>query len=185
MKEVVMNNSLQNQLTTQLSRDTVAQIAPDELLIFQVTSDEYFKNPEKTLKGQAEGDDMIGFGGGGVELFLTPIVLEVAATVVVPFLLEIAKETKEAFKEQFKDTVKQKSSNLFSKFIKFVKALFQPPQPPAEPAIQKIPSLTIEQVEQLTKLAFESAHQLGLDGVAAMKLAEALVNNVNTLAVSG
>ncbi len=177
-----MKNSLQNRLVTQLSQDAVAQIAPDELLTFQVTSNEYFKNPEKTLKGEVEGDDMIGFGAGGAEFFLTPIVLEVAATAVVPCIMEIAKETKEAFKEQLKDTVKQESSNLFSKFIKFIKNFFKPPQPPAEPAIQKIPPLTVEQVEQLTKLAFERAQQLELDGVAAMKLAHALVDN---LAVSG
>ncbi len=178
-----MNNSLQNQLVTQLSRDAVAQIAPDELLIFQATSDEYFKNPEKTLKGQAGGDDMIGFGAGGAELFLTPILLEVAATVVVPFVLEITQETKEALKEQFKDTVKQESSNLFSKVVQFMKNLFKPPPAnPPELAIQKIPPLTVEQVEQLTELAFERAQELELDGVAAMKLAHALVDS---LAVSG
>ena len=167
-----MNTLLQKQLVTQLSKDTVAKIAPEELLTFRVTKEEYFKNPDKTLQGKAESDDMIGFGAGGAELFITPIILDVAATVIVPFVLGI---TTTAFQEQCKDAVKGESWNLINKFFKFIKGLFEQSQEPKEETTQAIPSLTVEQVEQLTQLAFERASQLELDGVAAMKLARTLV----------
>lgn len=57
-----MTDVAQKELIASIARDLIAQTAPQELPLFRTTSEAYFKNPEKMLKGQAGKDEALGFG---------------------------------------------------------------------------------------------------------------------------
>src|SRR5574340_1468758 len=77
-----MADVARNQLIATIARDLVAQTAPQELPLFQATSEAYFKNPNKLLKGQSDKDEMLGFG-----------VVEVVSTVMAsPIIINIVNE---------------------------------------------------------------------------------------------
>lgn len=67
----------QNQLIADVARDVIAQTAPDELAIFQETSEASFKDPDGYLKHRAGRDETLGFGAlEAISTFLaSPIVL--------------------------------------------------------------------------------------------------------------
>ena len=70
-----MNQSFDTQLIISLARDMVEQMAPKELPLFSAISADYTRNPDRTLKQQIAQDSPLGFGMGGMESLLTPIIL--------------------------------------------------------------------------------------------------------------
>jgi hypothetical protein len=90
-----MTSTTQRELIDSTSRDIVAQLAPQELPLFQDMSDEYFRNPGKARKLQESSDGMVGFGGVEVAL-LTPLVLTIAME-VIKFVLEPVKTSLAGF----------------------------------------------------------------------------------------
>src|SRR5437660_8088092 len=85
-----MTEITQNQLTTNVAHNLIAQIAPQELPIFQVTSEAYFKNPDKMLKGQQGKDEMLGFGFElASAILMSPIVLAIVDDVVKVIVGEV------------------------------------------------------------------------------------------------
>ncbi len=72
-----MTESVENQLIVDLSRQVMEDVAPREKRVFKTISEAYFKNPEKTLKGEGGEDELLGFGIGEVSLILTPFILEI------------------------------------------------------------------------------------------------------------
>jgi hypothetical protein len=73
----------QKQLVTGIARDVIAQIAPQELPLFSITSETYFKNPNKPLGDQQGKDEMLGFGvETAAAIFISPIVLAIANGII-------------------------------------------------------------------------------------------------------
>ena len=159
-----MIDSTTKKLIHSISKNVIEKISPQELLLFQATSDAYFKNPQKTLKELKEKDEMIGFGPGESLTLLAPIVLAVT-TEMVKFAIGILQE---AAKDDLKDKVRE---NLFSKFSN---RFFQN----SNPTEHEISSLTNEQREQLRQVTFEKARQFNLPEDQAKQLSDCIVDNL-------
>ncbi|MBD2683128.1 MULTISPECIES: hypothetical protein [Nostoc] len=161
-----MNEQAQNNLITELSRNVVIKIAPEEQPSFNAISQAYFKNPEKTLKGEGGKDELMGWGVAEVTILVTPIVLEIV-------------------KEILKDLIGvyiTKNPTLFDKFANFIKRLFRiNPSPPLqllEPQTkEQLKPLSTEQLEEVRQRAYIKAIQLGLASDKATLLADSVVGS--------
>lgn len=70
------------QVTAQVARDFIAQLAPHELPLFRATSAAFFKDPRQVLDRPKGKDDMLGFGEGQEVNLITPAVLATVSAVV-------------------------------------------------------------------------------------------------------
>ena len=86
-----MNQSFDTQLIISLARDIVEQIAPEELPLFPTISADYAKKPDRILKQQTAQDNPLGFGMGGMESLLTPIII----ATITQFFAQIGANTAE------------------------------------------------------------------------------------------
>ncbi|MGH7999436.1 MAG: hypothetical protein ACREPR_08425 [Brasilonema sp.] len=75
-----MTEALRNQLVADLARGTLEQIEPDsdELELFEATSEEFFRNPDRVFEGVQVKDRPLGSGFGIGEIILTPVLLWLA-----------------------------------------------------------------------------------------------------------
>jgi hypothetical protein len=74
-----LSDSEEHELVTALAELALEQAAPEELALFPETADEYFRDPEATLRADRR-DEAVGFG---LELaMLTPYILAVGTAVV-------------------------------------------------------------------------------------------------------
>jgi hypothetical protein len=159
-----MAEPIDNQLIADLTRDIIAQTAPQEMPLFRAHSEAYFRNPDKALAEQKGKDEMLGFGSGEVVVLLTPIALTVVAE-VVKFIVE-----------EVKKSVKDESSSLISETVKKVFKKFRPEQKKED---KKTPSaLTPEQLERVREIALQKARQLKLSEARAKLLADAVVGSL-------
>ncbi|MGX8903783.1 hypothetical protein ACR820_00595 [Streptomyces netropsis] len=69
-------------MITEIARDVIEEIAPDEVPTFSAVSRAYFADPQRALSGRGSRQAPLGFGSGMVELILTPIVLAATAKAV-------------------------------------------------------------------------------------------------------
>ncbi|MCG8346466.1 MAG: hypothetical protein MI924_01635 [Chloroflexales bacterium] len=165
-----MTAQAEHQLIAELSRRVVADVAPEERRAFQAISEAYFKNPEKTLKGDGGDDQLLGWGVAEISLLLTPIILEVVKEVL-----------KDLLTDSLKDSLKKNSATLFEKLHMFIKRLFgskssqsdQPP--PTQLSLNEGRPLSQEQLKQARHRARESAIQLGVDPDKATLIADSVI----------
>ena len=157
-----MTVSDQDQLIADWARDIVAQSAPEELPLFRAKSVEYFKNPNKSLKGQKSKDNMLGFGAGEAVILVTPYVLTIA-TQVIKF---VAEELSKALATQSTDVIGD-----------IVKRIFQRPGKKQDDTTP-IPPLTREQLAQIYHVAYQTALGLHLPDEKAKLLANATVGSL-------
>jgi len=162
-KESEMNDSTQNQLVADLSRDLVLKVAPQEAPLFRAHSEAYFKDPQAALKNQVGKDEKLGFGAGEAVTFLTPIVLAIMIE-VVKFL-----------SEEVKKSVKGESARLLSEMVKGMFTRFHHTATKDDKASLL---LTSEQLTQVRTLAFEKACQLKLSENQAALLADSVVGSL-------
>lgn len=149
-----MNDLDQRQLLIDLSRDIVAQTAPQELPLFRPIIEAYLKNPEKTLKGQRNKDELLGFGITEVTMLLTPLVLA-TMTEVIKFV-----------KDEYPGMVNSAVKSLFKQFRS------------TEQDKQKLPPpLTPEQLKRVHNIALEQAGSL-LPAEQAKFLADAVTGSL-------
>jgi hypothetical protein len=171
-----MKNSEYPQLVTDLSRDLVAQIAPEELPLFRTISEEYSKNPARTLRVHQGKDEDLGFGLSEATVLVTPIVLDVVKAVIKYLVGEIKKSIQKESPEATESRIKL----LFKKFA--ISKDKREPKPPVETApsqpLQQPPGLTTEQLRQVHRLAFEKARQLSLTENQAGLLADSIVGSL-------
>ena len=160
-----MTSAENNQLIAVVARDIVAQAAPQELPLFRMTSEKYFKNPDKALKNKAGKDEILGFGTAEMVSFLSPIVLTVVTEVVTFLTLEV------------KQAIADKSASLITDQVK---KLFKKFHPEAEKEKSDPSPLTREQIVRVHKLARERFLQLKLSETQANRLADALAASLIT-----
>lgn len=146
-----MADVAQNQLIASIARDLIAETAPQELPLFQATSEAYFKNPQKLLKNQADKNEMLGFG-----------VVEVVSTVIAsPIVINIVNEAVHLIVEEVKE------AGLF-------KRLFGKSHSAKEEQKNTRP-LTPELMQQIHQMTLEKAVQYKLPRTQAEHLADSLV----------
>ncbi len=158
-----MGNSDQNQLIADLSRDIVAQTAPQELPLFRTMSAAYFKNPDKVLKGQSGKDEMLGFGEVEVAMALTPIILDIMSKVVQFVIAQVQK------------SVATNSANLIDDLVSKMFKEFRPAEKKDQ---ENPPALTTEQLTQIHNLAYQEARKLALSDARAGLLADSIVGSL-------
>lgn len=146
-----MSDVAQNQFIASTARDLVAQFAPQELPLFQATSEAYFKNPNKLLRGQSGKDEMLGFG----------VVETVSAVMASPIILNTVNEVVRLILDEAKDAG-------------FFKRLFGKSRTAVEESKGPRP-LTREMMQQMYQVAFEKGRQSKLSETQAAQLADSLV----------
>ena len=69
-------------LAAEIARDTVAAVAPDELVFFEAARTEFFTDPDEVLDGRRLRDEVLGYGAGEIVQLVTPAALAVSAAIV-------------------------------------------------------------------------------------------------------
>ena len=153
-------------LVDAFAQEVLASAAPEELAIFEETSEEYHRDPDKVLSAEGR-DEAVGFG---VDLaLLTPYVLAVAAPVLSYLLNTVA----EAAKTEAKPVIKDLVHRLFHRSNKEGEKAEE--AEPAEPPIALSPA----EISKVREVALARATDLGLPTERARLLAEAVVGGLN------
>jgi len=150
----------ETELVAELARLALERAAPEELVLFPETAEEYFKDPQAVLDPKRR-DEALGFG---LDLaMLTPFVLAVA-TPVIRFL---ASTVAEAAGQEAKPLV-----------TRLVRRLLRRPDPAPEATEPAPPPLSTDQVRQVRDIAYQRAKNLGLDEDQAVLLADSVVGGL-------
>ena len=151
----------ENELVSELAKLALEQTAPEELVLFDETAAEYFRDPSGTLRpGQHE--EAVGFG---LELgMLTPFILAIA-TPVVHMLVSLVEHSVE---DELKPTVAQLVHRLFRGAGSSAAA------PGAGPPIE----LTVDELRRVRATAYERGIGLGLDKSRAGLLADSVAGGL-------
>jgi hypothetical protein len=194
-----MDELSQEQLVEALAKDLVAQIAPQELPLFRATSQAYFQNSDRLLKGQDPKDEMLGFGVGE------------SVTLLTPFILSILVEIVKYLSNEFASTVKTEGASYINEMVKQSFQKFRR-QPPLTNAVEEVagmagvdqqgtdlsqpagtsaepsgfrssdalapPSLTKEQLAQIYEVALQKARDLKLSESRATLLADSVIGTL-------
>ena len=164
-----MAEPVENALIAEVARDAVRQVAPQELPRFRLTSQAYFEDPDRVLKGEKGTDQMLGFGTGREVAFLTPVVLAMTAEVVRFVTAEVAASLKEESPPVIRDLVRK----MFKRF--------RPADGGEEgedAGGQAPPALTPEQLARVRQVAYETARRLNLAEGSAALLADSVVGGM-------
>ncbi|SAK99584.1 hypothetical protein [Caballeronia ptereochthonis] len=86
-----MKEESQTVLVTEIARDVLTEIAPQELSVFVPASRAFFANPQAVIKQTRSTDASLGFGADPFIVYLTPVVLHVLNE-TYKFLIEVAKK---------------------------------------------------------------------------------------------
>jgi hypothetical protein len=149
-------------LVAQLAEAVLERTAPEELVLFSETAEEYFDDPEAVLDPKHR-DEAVGFG---LDLaLLTPFVLAVA-TPVVRFLLDAAAD---ALQDEAKASI-----------ITAVRRLVRRDSDAEPPAAGQALSLSTTQLSSLRDLAYSRARAVGVAEAQAALIADAVVGGVVT-----
>jgi hypothetical protein len=150
----------ENELVADLARLALEQAAPEELVLFPETAEEYFRDPQAVLD-PGRRDEALGFG---LDIaMLTPYVLAVA-TPVIRFLVSTVAE---AAGEEAKPLV-----------TRIVRRLFRRSDSASEAASEVPAPLSAEQARRVRELAYQRAKGLGLDDDRAALLADSVVGGL-------
>jgi hypothetical protein len=158
--DVQLPPEAENELVTELARLTVERAAPEELVLFSETAEEYFTDPQAVLDPKRR-DEALGFGLDVA--MLTPYVLAVAA----PVIRFLASTVAEAVGQEAKPMV-----------ARLVRRLLRQPSPAPESAGEVPPPLTTEQARQVRELAYQHAKRLGLNEDQAVLLADSMAGRL-------
>jgi hypothetical protein len=156
MSDPAISREEERALVSELAEIAVEAVAPEELALFEETTEDYFRDPDATLRADGR-DEAVGFG---LDLaLLTPYILAVA-TPVVHLLATLIQDS---IKEEVKPSIAQVVRRLLRR--------------EAAPSTE-IPPLTDAQRRQVRVTAYDRARNLGLDEGRANVLADAVVGGL-------
>lgn len=156
------------QLAINLSHVLVEQSAPEEIPMFGMMSEAYLRNPDKALKRQTGGDEMLGFGMGvEVASLITPVIL----AVVTKVLKFISDEVTKAARQEGAGFLKDLIQRLFRRLRR------QPEES------KPLPQLTPEMLAKIRQVAEENFLKHKVSRQRASILADALVGGLTLAAV--
>jgi hypothetical protein len=145
------------QLVTWLARQVVRHAAPDELPLFDATSDTFFAAP-KRVRRAAGRDEPLGFG---LETAFT-VISTLALTVTVDVLKQLA--TRSA--QQMVDKATPKASAILRKWRRRRSSR----------SVEPLPHFNEEQLAELRELAYRRALQLKASEEQATLIADGIAN---------
>ncbi|HMI98670.1 MAG TPA: hypothetical protein VK488_02445 [Gaiellaceae bacterium] len=154
-----MTESVENEIVADVARGLVAQTAPQELPLFRAMSEAYFKDPQKVLEQKQGKDEMLGFGVE-IAMFVAPVALEVAKTVVTFLVAELRKSAEKEASGAIQERVHE---------------LFHRDTGGGEPQ----PGLTREQLARVHEVALKKASELKLPKPQADLLADSVVGSLS------
>jgi hypothetical protein len=161
-----MTDATQHQLISDIAHEVITEIAPRELPSFPLTSKAYFasiNDPGEGGEPPKPKDEMLGFGLDTAVTYLTPVILALT-TEVVTFLAK-----------KVKDSIKEESGELVTKFVKEMFKRI----PPAEERDKKAPlAVSREELVQLRQLMLETAKHLRLPNDKTELLVNAVVGKL-------
>jgi hypothetical protein len=151
----------ENELVAELARLALEEAAPEELVLFPETAEEYFQDPQAVLDPKRR-DEALGFG---LDIaMLTPYVLAIVSPVIQFLVSTVA----EAVGEEAKPLM-----------IRMVRRLFRQSGPASEKAAGEAPApLSAQQARQVRDLAYRRAKGLGLEDDQAALLADSVVGGL-------
>jgi hypothetical protein len=147
-------------LIMELSKEVIAEVAPEELDLFDQLVEEYYDDPTPPdLAAQAD-DDALGFGLGGVLAASTP-----AATAMATAVLGLAVQmVVQAFQDESSDFIRGR-----------VKALFNKSDGKEKPGGEEALSFSREQLKKAREIALQEAMKYGIDQDEAGRMADAML----------
>jgi hypothetical protein len=155
-------------LVDQLSLIMLQQIAPEEVVLYEETAEEYFRDPERATRPKPK-DEAVGFG---LELAMyTPCVLAVAVAAVRFLATAVANAARDELSDELKPLVADSVKRLFRR---------RPSEPKGDdsPGVadqKQPPNLSLKYGREIHRIALRQARQSGLDDEQASLLADALV----------
>jgi hypothetical protein len=163
-----------------LAHSAVEDVAPEELPLFGPTSEAYF-DPARGTPAGAKSDEMLGFGvdAAAAMMFVTPVALE-AAKSVVGYLV---RELQTALKDQAKPMIQGLVKRLLHGGAKPVGAPEDETaeaagQAPAMATATQATPFTREQLQELHKVALKTAERMGMQRDKASVVADAIVGAI-------
>ena len=146
-----------DQCVVEIARDLIAQAAPQELSLFEDTSEAYFANPSRMLKGQEGQEEALGFD----------IVSSASALLLTPAALAIVDQVTRMIVDRVAE------SGTVSKLLQKLHLTRRAPEKVTLPL-----NLTPEQIKQVHQVALEKAKQCNLPEAQAELLADSLVGKL-------
>jgi hypothetical protein len=128
------------------ARDVVADLAPDELALFEPVSRAYLRDPKKVLSDRERPGAVLGSG------------LDIAVTVLSPVALGVATAVYEHLLDKAGEKIVESGGKLF-------KRLRRP---------RNAPEITADQLDELRALAVDRAKELGVADDLAEKVGDTL-----------
>ena len=154
-------------LTAELARDMLAELAPQELPLFQPISQAYFADPKRAAAAGSGKDEMLGFGMTGAEALVTPALLAIVSQVVA-FLFD-----------QVKDTASKEGSALAVEWVRWVLGRAHPPMVATVVAATGVQAgLTAAQITRVRELVMKRAAELKVAPAKAELLADAVAGKL-------
>jgi len=159
---------VERDLVDELAQAVLQRVAPEELVVFEETAADYFREPELVLSGRRR-DEAVGFG---LEMaLLTPYVLAVG-TAVVRFL---ASAISEAVRDEVRDELKPVIAGPIRRLFRRDDACAAGRQEATGLGHAPTPGVTVEQAREVHRVALQQARKSGLDDDKASLLADAFV----------
>lgn len=140
------------EFVTHASYDLVAEVAPEELDLFDELIADYYTNPSPVSKGQSSHDDPLAFGIDGILALATPA----AAAMITAAISYIVQEVIKAAKDESAEAITAK-----------IRSFFHPER--------KNDELTTVQLQHIYDTGHATAVTFGLPAEEAKHLANALV----------
>jgi hypothetical protein len=148
-------------LVVDVARLVVAELAPEEMVVFPHVSAAYFEPRHGRRRRSTGPDDILGFGVAEAATFLTPVALSVLVDVVNYLRTEVLR----AIKTESSAAVDHLVSGAFRRL-----------RPHATPA--PVTALTADQLREVRRIALEKARTLRLRDDRAELLADAIVGSL-------
>jgi hypothetical protein len=169
-ESAILSGAEEEELVRELAQKALQVAAPEELVLFDESADEYFADPEGTLRSSAR-DEPVGFG---VELAL-----------LTPYLLAVIKPVIQLLAGMVSDSVKAEGQPAVSRLVRRLVRGTQKDAPPGSEAGggEDPPTLTSTQIGLVRDVAFERARTVGLPDDRAALLADAIAGGVTTRSV--
>ena len=150
-------------LVTSLAREMVEDCAPEELPMFEATSEVFVADPDRVEKEVAK-DEMLGFG------------IETALVAIAPYALAIARHVVATLLEQVEGAVAEESQGVIRERVRALFKRFRG----SETATDDAPALTSEQLGRVKAAAIAKASELGLPEAQGRLLADSVAGSLAT-----
>ena len=176
----------QHSMVLALARSTVTEVAPEELPLFEPTSEAYFDASRRG--GGTATDEMLGFGvdAAAAAVLVTPVALEAARSVISYLVGELSSALKDEAGPRIREIVKRVlgGGDAAKQEQPDTPDTTGEPEPPKTTDPKPMPPeaatapLTPAQLDELHKVALKTAERMGMEKAKASVVADAIVGAI-------